>query len=220
MNLKSKFLYAIIFTFVLFISEIVNFISNPTSLSSVALNNFFIRRSIYSAQNKDGNGSVKFLEIASKMNIIGEYSHYRSRLPNNYLENIELKNVDVEIEFEKYISNLSKLDLKTGEDQGLGKIYYDLALISYSMGEKDLTPKLLKMAIYNNPEFASFHAELINYFFIENDNVNLDKSMKYCEMFEGAKTLCGQYKNDSLKSNIPQKVGYMQDEVVRHYKNN
>lgn len=220
MNFKTSIFYLLLFIFVLFVSEVVNFVSNPTSLSSVALNTIFIKRSISDARSRKDDGFIKDLEIASAINIVGEYSQYRSRLPDNHIEKIELNDQYIMESFREYISHLTDLDLKTGEDQGLGKIYYNLALISYSNGYEELTPKLLNMAIYNNPEFASFHAELINYFFIKKDMKRLDESMSYCNLFDGSKTLCGQYKDDSLRHNIPREVGYMKDEVARHYANN
>jgi hypothetical protein len=158
------------------------------------------------------------LSIASKINIFGEYSDYFHLRPDKDISNINFSNNPVlKEQFVQYVANLSDADLKLPEDQGLGFVYYNLALIAWNNNNPNLTEELMRMAMYNNPQFASFHTELINVYFRIGEGVKVDEQLSYCSNFIEAKTLCGMYIDDSIRKNIPKEVGYMSSEVYRHY---
>lgn len=220
MNFKKTIFYLTLVIFVFLISEIVNYISNPTSLSSASFGKLFISRSISDAKDGKGSSALFNLSLASRINIYGEYARYRNLYPKSYSEHfIPIEDEKVLTSFSKYLSGITEEDLKLPEDQGLGLIYYNLAVIAHKEGRSDLVPNFLRIAMYNNPEFASFHAELINYYFTVGDMNYVNIEMEYCSKFEEAKTLCGQYKDDSLRLNVAQEVGFMSKEVDRHYHN-
>lgn len=202
----------------LLISETVNYLSATNSMSSAFINTYFINKAISESKNGNLQNALNNLNIASRINIFGEYDPYRHLLPSDYTDKISISDdPNLKSVLEGYLANLKDEDLQKSEDQGLGKIFYTLGLLSYANSHPELTPLFFKLSIYNNPEFASFHAELINYYFLNADLGQMNKELEYCAKFYWAKTLCETYKNDSLKSNIPMPVGYMKEEVQKYY---
>lgn len=220
MKFKSLFLSIIAIVAIFFVSEGVNYLSQTASRSSVFLNKFFIRRAILSAKNRDFNASMFYLLSASRINIFGEYDPYRNLMPNDYTAKIVFPS-DSRLEASSidYISSVKDADLIVPEDQGLGLIFYNLALTSYDSGYNTLSSDFLKLAMYNNPEFAPFHAELVNYYFSVGDISNMDSELDYCSKFEGSKKLCETYKNNDLLTGRARKIGFLQDVVENYYLN-
>lgn len=217
---KSKtFLLCLFYcVFLLLCSETVNYLKDPSSRSSAYLNNMFIKKAILASKNSNLNKSIFYLFVASDINVFGEYHGNRNLLPDDFSEKLTVsQNEDQKEIFLNYIKQLTKIDIQNNEDQGLGKIFYDLSLLSFNTDSERLGLLLLKKAMYNNPEFASFHAELINYYFRINDLKSVDAQLEYCAKFEKAKTLCQEYKNDSIRQNVPKDIGYMKNEVEKHY---
>lgn len=209
-DLKYVLLVLVGLVTLFFISEAVNYLSNPASLSSSTFDTYFIKRAILKAKQGNLSASLSNLSLASRINTYGEYDLYRDLLPADFSEKVSIPDDPIlETSFLNYISNLTDADSTNTEDQGLGMIYYNLALASYKNNHPELVPKLLKIASNNNPEFASFHAELINYFFSKGMTDDVNREMDYCLKFEGAKILCGQYRDDSIRLNIPKDVGYL-----------
>jgi hypothetical protein len=220
MKLKTFFLYGLIIIIVLFFSELVNYLSEPASPSSAAVNNLLIKKAITKAKADDFDSAYSYLAWASRINILGEYGPYRKKLPGDYDKKIQIPEDEIlKRNLNAYIAGLDETDISLPEDQGLGRTYYNLALISFNGGYSDLGARLLRTAMYNNPEFASFHAELINYYFTAGRTEEVNREMKYCLEFEKAKTLCGQYNNDSIRNNTPKPIGYLNENVEVHYGN-
>jgi tetratricopeptide (TPR) repeat protein len=221
MNPKSSKIIVLISLFlilILLISEGANYLSNASSPSSIMLNKFFIDKSISEAKNDKFNKAVYYLSIASRINIYGEYSKYRNLLPSNYSKQVAL---DGDSEFERetlnYLSGLTPNSLMNNEDQGLAWIYYNLGLVAYKTNNFEIVPELFKKAIYNYPEFPSFHAELINYYYSRGRLDDANQAMDYCHKFKDAAIFCDKYKDDINKFNIPQVVGYMEQPIKDHY---
>lgn len=201
-------------------SELINYLHDPASQSSVLLNTLFLERSISSAKKYDLQGSLANLNIASRINIYGEYDQYRNLLRKDYLVGLNIQDDGLlKTRLTDYLANLTAGDIKNTEDQGLGRIYYNLALIADESDNLELVPKLLKMAVYNNPEFASFHGEIINFYFSEGMTDELDREIDYCLKFEGSRLLCEQYIRDSITHNAPRDIGFLRDVVEKHYSN-
>lgn len=218
MDIKKIIIVGIGFLAVIFTSEFANYLSRSDSPSSEVLNTAFINKSISEARINNFDGAIYNLSLASRLNIFGEYDAYRRLLPKDYLDKFQFsEDGDYKNLIIKYLTGLTQNDLLNSEDQGLGRIFYNLAKVSYANGETKLSEYFFKQAMYNNPEFASFHAELINYYFTVGMKNEMNKQMDYCLKFKGAKTLCEQYSNDSLKLNIAKPIGYMSAEVDRHY---
>lgn len=200
------------------LSELVNYLNNPASTSSSVLNELFLERTIKSAGKNDFDKAAKYLFTASAVNSFGEYDHYRNLLPKGFEKEIPFPdNNAFKQELNKYLSSISQTDMDLTEDQGLGRIFYKLAIISYKNGYPYLTPLLLEKAIYNNPEFASFHAELINYYFLTGNLDKVSSEINYCFGFKSAKTMCEHYREESININIPREVGFLEDVVDKHY---
>jgi hypothetical protein len=218
MKFKTFALFLFSFILLIFISEGLNYLTDPHSEVSVILNTFFINRSISYAKDGNFEKSIDNLFIASKINVLGEFGPYHSLSPSGNYNDIDfgddqaLKNSVL-----LYLGGLTKNDLNLPEDQGLGRIFYNLALISSEKNHPELTEKLLRLSMYNNPQFASFHAELINYYFSIGDNNDVGKEIDYCFQFKDSKPLCEMYSDDSIKNNKPKDIGYMRAEVERHY---
>ncbi len=218
MKIKTILILIASVTMLLIISEIANYLTKPDSQGSTLLNTYFIKKSISEAAAQKFDNSIYYLSIASRVNIYGEYDNYRKLLPKDYLDQIEFpEDMKFKDALTDYLANLIVPNIANSEDQGLGIIYYNLAQISYDFGKNDQYEFFLRQAMYNNPEFASFHAELINYYFTLGKVDEMNKEMDYCLKFKSAKTLCGEYKDDSLRLNIAKPIGYMSPEVERHY---
>jgi len=206
------------FLLLILASEAVNFLSDPASQSSSYINRYYLNKSVSAAKEGLFEKSVSYLSLASKINIVSEYDRYRKLSPRDYSD---ITSFTFDPNFQNmvinYLVNLKPEDLAEPEDQGLGRIYYNLAIIAENNGYSDLTPKLLRLAIYNNPEFASFHAELINYYYGLGEMDVVNKEMEYCMNFIKAKTLCGQYRDDNIKNETPSIPGYLSNDVDRHY---
>jgi len=220
MTKMKIFLIILGITLLFFVSEIVNYLSDPASQSSIFLNKYFIENTISDAKNGNFEKAMTELSLPSRINIYGEYDPYRNLLPADFDKALTIPNDDsLKILFTNYLGSLTASDLKNNEDQGLGRIYYNLALIAYNNGHPELTPTLLSKAIYNNPEFPEFHAELINYYFSVGKSDDVSREMNYCLKFTKgwANILCEAYRNDSIRLNIPKPVGYLHSEVEGHY---
>lgn len=220
MKTKTILLYISAFVLLIFISEALNYFADPHSRVSSILNRYFINKSVFYSKENNYDKAIYYLLMASKANIYGEYGVKFSQIPRFDGGEIDLQGDEKFKEtFTLYMSSLTDNDLKLPEDQGLGRIFYTLALMASGSENLKLSEQLLKLAMYNNPRFASFHAELINYYFRSGAMNKVDQEMNYCFRFTEAKTLCEMYKGDSLLKNIPKDIGYMQKEVERHYLN-
>lgn len=215
----KKFLifgFGIVFLFVS--SETVNFLFNSDSPSSQVLITHFIRKAVDSSKERDLNKSLRYLHNAKRINIYGEYFKYRKMGLPTSREILPIpKDEALRNSFLEYISNISNNYLGNSEDSGLGKIYYDLGILTYSNNENNITPLYFESALSNNPDFPAFHAELINYYFSLGDLETTRKLLDECLRFQLSKIICNQYGDDMVKYNIPKEVGYLKDAVEAHY---
>lgn len=218
MKIGKLILAACLIAFLIFASEFTNYVSNPTSPSSAAINRYFLDKSILEAKNGRLESAIKYLSIASRINIFGEYGHYRRLLPADYKNQPRFPdNGKMQTELLTYLSGLTSDDLTNAEDQGLAWIHYRMGLIAYKNNEPNLAESMFKTAIYNFPEFPSFHVELANFYFERGDVSNLAKSLEYCSRFEGSSGFCQQFKEGPLKAGTPQPVGFMELPINEHY---
>lgn len=220
MKYKKLALFICVIIFLFVGSEFVNYLSDPASSSSALLNRYYINQSISKAKETNFESSFNFLSIASNINIFGEYGRYHNLLPDDYKETTDL-NTDEKLAslVLDHISNLKESDYIKPEDQGLGKIYYDLGLIAYKSNRSDLTPYFFKMAMYNNPEFASFHVELINYYLVNNLKSEVKNQLDYCFKFKNSQAMCNDYKKASIDTGVSREIGFLSDEIKKYYLN-
>jgi hypothetical protein len=182
------------------------------------LNNYFIDKSINEAKSDRLDNAFFYLSVASKINTFGEYGRYWNLLPSDFSKQIKIpQDTKLRSDIQNYITSLEPKNIKDDEDQGLSFIYYNLGLISYKNNFLDLTPELFKMAVYNYPEFPSFHAELINYYYVQGQPESALKINDYCHKFKQAAIFCDKYMNDIVKFKTPQIVGYMELPIASHY---
>lgn len=219
MTKKFGKLAILIFAFTLFmiLLEIVNYLSQTNSASSIAINNFLITNAANSAQKNDFKATDK-LHWASNVNTYGEFDPYRKLLRKDYSEKIQFPDdQNLRSKILEFLAKVKNSNFKDVEDQGLGFIYYKMAQIAYQENQTDLTIKLLKKAMYNYPEFASFHGELINLYFKLNDRNNFEDQLEYCFKFKKAELLCKNLQKDIFDYNTAQEFGYLNSEVEKHY---
>lgn len=218
MKFKKILLIGVGLILLALLSEGVNYLFEPNSKISKTLSQLLINRSIVYAKQNNLKKSLINLTLASRINIYGEYGRNFPLAPNNNSISIPPPdNKQLETDILEYIKNIAENDIGFINDQGLGKIFYDLALISYEEDHLKSTEALLKLSMYNNPQFASFHGELINYYFFNGLMDEVEREMAYCYKFEDSKTLCKQYDIDSIKTNTPRDIGFLKEVVYEHY---
>lgn len=215
MTAKKLILVLVCLSFVALLSEIVNFFSNSTSESSQMIISDLINISARKAQNGDLGSSLRYLALATKVNMYGNYFTYRY-MPLNFSPPVAFSDEQqARTSALKYLS-ATVPDSRVPEDSGLGKIYYDLGLILVKNNDPSV-PKYLQAAMLNNPDFPAFHAEYINYFFALGDTNTVNSSLKTCLSLPLSKILCGQYADDNIFNSRPAPVGYLNNAVVKHY---
>ncbi len=104
------------------------------------------------------------------------------------------------------------------KDYKLAQVSYTLGLLAYEHNQPDIVISLFRTAIYIDPELSHFHIELANFYFKEGDKEQAKKALAYCQKFTFPKMHCQQYVDNNLQYEVPEKVGFLEKAVERHYK--
>lgn len=99
----------------------------------------------------------------------------------------------------------------------LPRVYYGLALLSYSNGEQSLTPEFLKLSINTDSNFSFWYVELANYYLSTGQTDAGRKVLTDCMAIYAPKQFCQDYLNGNFDSNMPQDIGFLKDSVNTFY---
>jgi hypothetical protein len=99
----------------------------------------------------------------------------------------------------------------------LPRVYYGLALISYSNGEENLTPELLKLSIDADLNFSFWYVELANYYLSIGQANAGRKVLDDCMKIDAPRKFCQDFLNGNFNSNMPQNIGFLKDSVDTFY---
>jgi len=106
---------------------------------------------------------------------------------------------------------------ESSQKYDLPRIYYDLALASYTNNEKSLTPELLGLSIDIDPDFSFWRVELANYYLSIGQPKVGRKVLDDCMTKEYPKKHCEDYLNNSFNNNQINNVGFLEDSVKKFY---
>jgi len=104
------------------------------------------------------------------------------------------------------------------KDYKLAQVSYTLGLLAYKYNQPDIVIPLFRTAIYIDPELSHFHIELANFYFKKGDEEQAKKALDYCQEFTFPGPHCQQYIDNNLRYEVPEKVGFLEEAVERHYK--
>ncbi len=200
----------IIFT----ISELIYTYNNRPQLFGI----FFLWNAKRVVEN-DPQRSLDFVAKGAKININWLSKKYKDLIPKDYETRVTLPS-DSELfinEYVKYVQSLDIQKISSTEQIELSKIYYDLALLSFSQNE-DKTGKLfLQNAVYLSPDLGHYHVELANYYLLKAEKENANKEIDFCLKFPSPTDQCEEYKKDYFENDIKNDPGFLKEDLTRYY---
>ena len=212
MNLTKLILVSL---FALLLSEAVFTLHTAFYHPEVAMLFFANRASSYS-RYEDSNKTVNSLIAAAQSSIF--YNHFRisNGLPLYYYPKVLFNDINISKLVAEQINNL-EVNNQGLSDNKLAKIYYNFALIFNDGGDKVASEKFFKLAIYTDPQLSSYHVELANFYLLNNQIDYSIQTLKFCENFEYSKIHCEQYRINNFDQNISENVGFLRNEINKHY---
>lgn len=98
----------------------------------------------------------------------------------------------------------------------LGRFYYEVSIISYSKGYKELSPKFLGNAVSYNPLLSFWYIELSNYYLIQDSQDSARKIIEDCSLFEAPNNDCKKFLISNIEESKPEAFGFLRN-VVKNY---
>lgn len=202
-------LVAIVFSFLLFLSEAIYVFNNSGELSI-----YTIKISGYLVNLGYPKTAFKILEASS--NIL--YKRNREIFAFD-----SLKHGDIIIDgdgfyniFDNYIKTLPQNLSELRGKYDLTRVFYELSLIAYNNGYTNMFSKLMVASIGCNPTLSFPIVELSNYYFSVGDINGAEKILTDCTKVSVAKQHCIDYTNGTLSSGTADLVGFLKD-TNKHY---
>lgn len=109
-----------------------------------------------------------------------------------------------------YFANIS-------QKHDLPRVYYDLALMSYTNNQTSLTPIFLERSINLDPDFSFWRVELANYYLSIGQIDASKKVLEDCITKEFPRKHCQDYIDINIKYDEPNSVGYLNELVNKFY---
>lgn len=122
-------------------------------------------------------------------------------------------NGEFEVKMKDYISKLSYKDMRIKGNYYVANAYYNLGLLAYENGEKDLVPNLLKTSILLSPQFSYYEVELANFYLVEGKEELSKKVLDICQNYNLASSHCKEYADNNLFYKYPEPVGFLSQQV-------
>ena len=204
-NNKTPFIYLFFaVTLVFMLSEFVYSINHRPFL--------YFLMSKYFAYSKNTQTSEKFLDIAAtKVPYFSE-----SKWKECCSERINFSDAKYSEFNEKYCKYVLGMPIIGSHEDGthyIAKIYYDLGLLSYTTGRKELFVHFLNKAINLEPYFSFYYVELANYYMLDSDNNKAMLILDKCVNIIQTNAHCKQYYNDNFLQNKTNTVGFLNTEI-------
>lgn len=118
---------------------------------------------------------------------------------------------------QKYKIMISNYLAAISPKHDLPRVYYDLALISYSNGQEGLTPKLLELSTELDPMFSFWYVELANYY-LSKGQIDLGKkALDNCINIDTPRQHCQDYLNNSFSNYQIENIGFLNESVNKFY---
>ena len=99
----------------------------------------------------------------------------------------------------------------------LKRVYYDLAVMSYYNGQKELTPNLLKLSVDNFPDSSFSQVELANYYLFVGKVDSGREVLEGCVKRKYPQRHCQEYLDSNFKNNQPDYPGFLREYVGSFY---
>jgi tetratricopeptide (TPR) repeat protein len=158
--------------------------------------------------------SMKLLEKSAQNTIYSNAKKYPVYDQENYPKvNYDSSNLEFQKEYKNYIAYIPNFSLSQDKTQHIAKIFYDLGLVAYKTGEKNMAVYFMKNAVFLEPFFSYYHVELANYYLAEGNVDQAENAIKFCLNFGVTEEHCNEYQNDNLRINYPDDVGFLKQKV-------
>lgn len=116
-----------------------------------------------------------------------------------------------------YIAGLPDNSFDPGNNYDLGRLFYDLAILSFDNGHPELTPQLLKIGVGFNPNLSFWQVELANYY-LQSNQPDLAKSvLDRCMGLPAPVDHCKDYLDNNFLTHTPETVGFLKDTVKSYF---
>jgi len=158
--------------------------------------------------------SLKLLAKAAQGNIDITAKRYPGYIQKNYPEvSYDSDTENFRNEYRKYLENVPSFILVQDQTRHLSRIFYDLGLVAYKSGEKELVIYFWQTAVFLAPELSHYHVELANFYLRQGNEEQAKKVLEFCFNFKYPNEHCRQYQDNNLFRKTPEEVGFLKKEL-------
>ena len=202
------------FVGVLIISEAIYRVNNRPEY----LQTFYLILAKREVSSNNIQKSLNFMNKAARGAIDITAKRYPGYIGENYPQvSYDSNNEDFLKEYRKYFENIPSFILIQDRSYYLARIFYDLGLIAYTSGQKELVIYFWQSAILLVPELSHYHVELANFYLKEGNEEQTKNVLEFCLNFKYASEHCKVYRDNNLYWNFPEDVGFLKEEVKTLY---
>lgn len=97
---------------------------------------------------------------------------------------------------------------------------YFFGVSAYEYNLKDLTPKLIELAIKMDPDFSFWRVELANYYLSQGKSDTAEKTIVDCVKLQHPRNHCEDFMNTYIQTRQTYDVGFLTPGVMDYYKLN
>lgn len=171
------------------------------------------------AKSRNLNISLKYLGKAAEIGFAETFKKYPEiefeelAIPRSLPETQNLQN--------QYLDLLTQTDhklLSSTDSKHIGKLFYQLGLISFKNNEADKLIPLWQTAVYIAPEWSYFQVELANYYFSTGDKESAEKQLEFCQKFTFPKKHCSEFSSGDLEADKHEPVGFLKNKINEEIK--